>query len=140
MPNSRLHRVVRIVFALAIGIGLALYAYQRISDPLPRQQRMQEEAVVLQAREILISVIAPASDIEIVDPLNKNRVAGKVYIYPIDNGWQVSGHYRRPGEIPWQPWLMTLDNDAAIVTLSVQDKALQEIAKRDARIIVKPPD
>lgn len=133
-----MHRVLRVVIALAFGIALAWYAYQRIADPVPRQQRLQEETVVVQAREILARYVALDSELEIVDPLNKNRVAGKVYIYPVDDGWQVSGHYRRAGEVRWQPWLMTLDERAVLTELSVQDAALEERAANDPLLTVKP--
>lgn len=132
--------MLRWTIALAFGIALALYAYQRIADPRPRQQRMQEEAVVLEAREILRSYLPYSGDVEIVDPLNKNRVAGKVYVYPIDEGWQVSGHYRPAGDVFWQPWLMTLDQDAALLSLRVRDVRLAERAANDPRLVFMPPE
>lgn len=99
---------------------------------------MQEEAVVLKAREILRSYVVAGTAVEIVDPLNTNRVAGKVYIYPVDSGWQVSGHYRRSGEVLWQPWLMTLDQNAALVMLNVQDPLLAAHAEVEPRLVFTP--
>lgn len=139
MTNSRWHRIARPVLALAVGIAVALYAYQRVSDPLPREQRRQEETVVLEARRILANYAALDRDLEIADPLNRNRAAGKVYIYPVDDGWQVSGHYRRAGETRWRPWLMTLDGDRALVRLRVEDAALSRRAETDARLVVVTP-
>ena len=40
------HKVVRPIMALIIGVMLALYAYERITDMEPRAQRAREEAVV----------------------------------------------------------------------------------------------
>lgn len=134
--GARWHRLLRPVVAAAIGLALALYVYERVSDPLPRQQRLQEEAAVFSAREILAAYVALGRDLEIVDPLNKNRVAGKVYIYPIDNGWQVSGHYRRAGETRWQPWLMTLDGQRTLIELSVADAALHAKAAQDPQLTI----
>jgi len=121
------HRVFRLVFALAVGIALALYSFERISDPEPARQREREEAVVVSAREILRSYVPAEEEIRIADPLARNRDAGKAYIYPIDDGWEVSGHYRRNDADYWHPFLMVLDADVALVSLSVRD--------RDAKII-----
>lgn len=135
-----LHRFLRLCIAFGIGIVLAIYSYQRIADPEPRLQRLREEQAVMAARAILPAYAALGRPLEIVDPLHKNRVAGKVYVYPVDAGWQVSGHYRRSGETRWQPWLMTLDSALALVELTVQDTALQDAAGRDARLVVKTSD
>ena len=115
------HKVVRPVIALIIGVILALYAYQRITDPEPRAQRAREEAVVFSAREILQSYVAPGEHLEIVDPLSPNRKAGKVYIYPTDAGWELSGHYRRGADDRWHPYLMSLDGAAGLESLAVRD-------------------
>ena len=115
------HKVVRPVLALIIGVMLALYAYQRIADPEPRAQRAREEAVVFSAREILQSYVAPGEHLEIVDPLSPDRKVGKVYIYPIDGGWELSGHYRRGEDDRWHPYLMSLDGGAGLESLAVRD-------------------
>ncbi len=122
------HKVIRVVVALAIGIVLALYGYDRVTDPLPRQQRVQEEAVVVQARDILNDIVAPNSALQFVDPLQPDRKIGKVYIYPTDDGWEVSGHYRRGEQDPWHPWLMSMDTSMQLQKLSVRDKDSQLVA------------
>jgi hypothetical protein len=115
------HRIIRPVVAFSVGIVLALYAFERISDPEPARQRAREEAVVISAREILKSYIPADGEIEIADPLAPNRVAGKVYIYPTDNGWEVSGYYRRNESDWWHPFLMSLNANIDLVSLSVRD-------------------
>ncbi len=115
------HRIIRPVVAFSVGIVLALYAFERISDPEPARQRTREEAVVISAREILKSYVPADGEIEIVDPLAPNRVAGKVYIYPTDNGWEVSGYYRRNESDRWHPFLMSLNANIDLVSLSVRD-------------------
>ena len=37
------HRVIRLVVAFTVGIVLALYSFERISDPEPALQRAREE-------------------------------------------------------------------------------------------------
>ncbi len=117
----RPHRIIRPVVAFSVGIVLALYAFERISDPEPARQRAREEAVVISAREILKSYVPADGEIEIVDPLAPNRVAGKVYIYPTDDGWEVSGYYRRNESDRWHPFLMSLNANIDLVSLSVRD-------------------
>jgi len=130
------HSIIRIVVALAIGVGIALYSYDRITDPLPRQQRAQEEVVVAKARDILKDIIAPASELQVVDPLQPDRKIGKVYLAPTDGGWDVSGHYRRHEQDPWHPWLMSLDHSMLLQKLLVRDSdpALGTKAAQDPRI------
>ena len=117
----QLHRIIRPVVAFAVGIVLALYAFERISDPEPARQRAREEAVVILAREILKSYVPAEGEIEIADALAPNRVAGKVYIYPTDDGWEVSGYYRRNESDRWHPFLMSLNASIDLVSLSVRD-------------------
>jgi len=123
------HKVIRVVVALAFGGALAMYTYSRIADPLPRLQRAEEEAVVLQAGQILKGIVAPDSPLELVDPLNPDRVIGKVYIYPTAAGWAISGHYRRNKQDRWHPWLMTVDESVQLKTLSVQDSTAELVQK-----------
>ncbi len=115
------HRIISLVVAFAIGIFLALYSFERISDPEPALQRAREEAVVLSAREILKAYVSPSVEIEIVDPLATDRVVGKSYIYPVENGWEVSGHYRRYASDRWHPFLMSLDTNVKLLSLTVRD-------------------
>ena len=115
------HRIIRPAVAFSVGIVLALYAFERISDPEPARQRAREEAVVISAREILKSYVPADGEIEIADALAPNRVAGKVYIYPTDDGWEVSGYYRRNESDRWHPFLMSLNANIDLVSLSVRD-------------------
>lgn len=132
------HRIISLVIAFAIGILLALFSFERISDPERGRERAQEEAVVLAARGILKSYVARNADIEVVDPLATNRAAGKAYIYPTDAGWEVSGHYRRDQSEPWHPFLMALDSNGELVTLSVRDddQTLMAVAAGDPKLSV----
>ena len=115
------HRIIRLVVAFAIGIFVALYSFERISDPEPALQRAREESVVMSAREILQKYVSGGQQLQIVDPLATDRSVGKSYIYPTDSGWEVSGHYRRYGSDRWHPFLMTLDRNVGLVALSVRD-------------------
>jgi len=115
------HRIVRLLVAFGVGIFLALYTFERISDPEPALQRAREEAVVLSAREILKAYVRAEGELEIADPLAKNRVAGKVYIYPVEDGWDVSGHYRRGATDRWHPFLMSLNANIELISLAVRD-------------------
>ena len=125
------HRIVRWVVALMFGIVLSLYVFERISDPEPRLQRAREEAMVLAAREMLREYISAQQALEIVDPLSPNRKVGKVYIYPSEYGWEVSGHYRRGRDDRWHPFLMALDDAGGLATLSVSD-ADPQLARKAA--------
>jgi hypothetical protein len=137
------HKVIRMIVALAIGVFLALFSYQRITDQEPGQERALEEAAVLAGREILQSFVAVDAEIEIVDPLAPSRVIGKVYIYPAEGGWQLSGYYRRKGlnsGDKWHPYLMSLDEGLALLKLSVKDKdeQLKASAASDPSFSVDP--
>ena len=134
------HRIFSLVLALAIGIALALYSFERIADPEPARQRAREEAVVFSAREILRAHVPSEQEIEIVDPVATNRVAGKVYVYPNGNGWEVSGHYRR-GEVDrWHPFLMALDEKVTLISLLVRDNDVDIVAAAaaDPKFTVAP--
>lgn len=132
------HRIIRLVIAFTVGIWLALYSFERISDPEPAMQRAREEAVVMSAREILRSYVAAEQELEIADPLAPNRVAGKVYVYPAENGWEVSGHYRRNAADRWHPFLMSLNAKVELVSLSVRDadQKLGAMAEADPKFSV----
>ncbi len=47
------HKVVRPLVAVVVGLVLALYSYQRITDPEPGLQKVREEGIVMVARDIL---------------------------------------------------------------------------------------
>lgn len=133
------HIAIRLVIALALGLGLAIYAYERVTDPRPALQRQQEERAVLAAREILRSYVGDAGELRIVDPLAPDRSAGKVYIYPAEPGWDVSGYYRRGETDEWHPFLMRLDARLQLVTLAVDDVVLQPKAMHDPKVTAVPP-
>ena len=129
------HRISRSIFALAVGLLLAYFAFTWISDPAPRAERQLEESVVLVARQRLQDILAQG-DVEVVDPLATNRAIGKTYVYRAGDGWEVSGYYRRGDGDRWYPFLMALDAELAVTRLKVQDDALAERAMRDSTIEV----
>lgn len=63
----------------------------------------------------------PDGELQLVDPLSPDRKVGKVYIWPIGGGWEVSGHYRRGDRDVWHPYLMKLDSASQLVSLAVKD-------------------
>ena len=137
------HKVIRMIFALSIGVFLALFSYQRFTEQEPGLERSLEEAAVLAGREILREFVAVEDEIEIIDPLAPSRVIGKVYIYPADSGWELSGFYRRnrgDRNDRWHPYLMSLDTGLRLITLSVKDTDAQLIvtAASDPRFSVDP--
>lgn len=115
------HKVIRPLVALVFGLMLALYAYERVTDPEPALQRAQEEAIVISARDILQSYVAPGALLEIVDPVAPDSKVGKVYILPASQGWEVSGHYRRDENDSWHPYLMALNAGGGLESLAVRD-------------------
>lgn len=134
------HRVMRWVVAIGVGLILALYVFQRVSDPEPGIRRAREEAVVMSSREILHRYVSPDAPLELVDPLAPDRKVGKVYIYPTDRGWEVSGHYRRDEHDRWHPYLMQLDEGVELIHLLVRDPdaLLTDLAATDGRFSVEP--
>lgn len=129
-----------LVFAFGVGLLAAFMSYQWITNPERAAIRAIEEGVVRESRLILESWVESDESIEISDPLNRVREAGKVYIYPTDGGWELSGQYRRTGEREWHAYLMMLDTDARLVSLSVADDApeLAEKAASDSRFSISP--
>ena len=129
------HRVGRFLFVLIVSVSVAYFSYQWISNPEPRAERVLQESVVVAAREALKSVVV-TDTIEIVDPLATNRKVGKVYIYRNgdkgdNDGWVVSGYYRRDENDRWHPYLMTLDAELVVEHLKVRDNH-QDMIKRAA--------
>ncbi|MGI9205144.1 MAG: hypothetical protein ACR2Q3_14100 [Woeseiaceae bacterium] len=131
------HRIVRLVVAFAFGLFVAYGSYQWITDTERPARRAQEESVVLEAREILRGYIG-ATDLALSDPLKRVRAAGKVYIYPTDGGWELSGHYRRADEKAWHDFLMMLDANAGLLSLRVNDDdpRLVRLATSDPRFSI----
>lgn len=133
------HRVGRVVFTTLVGLIVATLSYKWITNPDGREQRAEQIAVVESSRDVLTSVL-PGAAIEIVDPLDPNRKVGKVYVYPDDSGWQVSGYYRRGEGDRWHPYLMQLDSNRELTLLKVQDSEehLAERASADPRLEISP--
>lgn len=134
------HRILRPVVACAIGFAVAFYAYERVTDPRPRLERERQEAIVRASRDILRGYFRNTAGLRIVDPLAPDRKAGKVYIYPAGQGWEVSGHYRRGENAPWHPYLMRLDAEGRLVRLSVHDDdaGLRQQAVQDPKLVTEP--
>lgn len=128
-----------IVFALAVGLIVAFISYRWITDPAPREERARQVEAVNTSRNAIETFVA-AGALEIVDPLAPQRRVGKVYIYPRQDGWEVSGYYRRDKNDLWHPYLVVLDTDLQMVSLklSEQDPDIVERAGRNARIEVLP--
>jgi len=128
------HRILRLVVAFMVGIVVAVGSYQWITDTERSAKRKQEEAVVFASRDILRAYVGE-TDLEISDPVERIRDAGKVYLFPTADGWELSGHYRRPGEKRWHAFLMAVAYDASLIRLSVQDTEpnLLEKAAQDPR-------
>ena len=133
------HRVIRLVVALGFGLIVAYGSYQWITDTDRPARRVEEEAVALAARDTLRSYIANKrladESLEISDAIDRDREAGKVYLFPTDDGWELSGHYRRQDEKDWHAFLMALDANVALISLSVQDKdaELSNLAMSDPK-------
>ncbi len=131
------HRIGRVIFAFGVGLVVAFYSYQWITNPEPRAERAAEEQVVERSRIELRSLLAEDS-LEIVDPLSPDRKVGKVYVYAEGPGWAVSGYYRRGEQDAWHPYLMTLTDDLEFVRLKAKDALLLNQAAGDARLEVVP--
>jgi hypothetical protein len=131
------HRIGRLVFAFGVGILVAFLSYRWITNPAPRMERQQEEAVVMVARGYLADTTGVAAP-EIVDPLAPDRKVGKVYVYRAGDGWEVSGYYRRDEDDRWHPFLMSLDSSSVMTHLKVQDASLTRQARENAMLEVLP--
>ncbi len=131
------HRVARLVFALVVGLALAVYSYQWISSPRPRAERAEEEQVVMTSRSLLKALLS-ADSLQLVDPLSPNRTVGKAYVYAEGPGWAVSGFYRRDDDDSWHPYLMTLNKELDLVRLKAKDATLASEAGGDARLEILP--
>ena len=115
------HKVTGPIFAVAVGLLASYWSYQWITNSERSAQRAVEEAVVWDSRAILESYVADNERLDFSDPLDRVREAGKVYIYPTSDGWEISGQYQRRGEQRWHAYLMTLDQDGGLISLAVRD-------------------
>ncbi len=133
------HRIGSYVFGIAVGLLVAWYAYHWVSNPERLEERRRQEDAVLQARELLIER-AGLEGPEIVDPLNPQRRVGKVYIYPNEGGWEVSGYYRRDEDDAWHPYLIVTDVESNVILIKVgdEDPALAALAEADPLFEVLP--
>lgn len=132
------HKITGLIFAFSVGLAISYCSYQWVINTDRSARREIEEAVVLESRAILRSYVSPGKPIQISDPLDRVREAGKVYIYPTQAGWELSGQYQRDGEQGWHPYLMQLDSESRLVSLSVRDDdpATAERAGADTRFTV----
>ncbi len=121
-----------IVFGILVGLIVAFLSYQWITDPGKREQRVQQELAVNATRAFLREKLV-VTELDIVDPLAPDRKVGKVYVYPADDGWEVSGYYRRDDRDEWHAYLALLDVDRSLQLLRVQDDdaALKQRAASD---------
>jgi hypothetical protein len=133
------HRIGRFAFGIIIGLLVASLSYQWITNPEGREERETQVSVVEASRLLLESIVATEA-LEIVDPLAPNRKVGKVYVYPEDSGWAVSGFYRRGEGDRWHPYLMMLDPGSGLVSLKVQDRdqRLAARAEKDPLLEISP--
>ncbi len=114
------HRVGSIIFGLVVGLAIAVLAYQWVTDPAKRLERAEQERVVELSREILQQTLA-IHDLQLVDPLAPQRKVRKVYIYPLENGWELSGYYRRDDDDRWHPYLLVLSPALSLRSLKIRD-------------------
>ncbi len=114
------HRVGSIIFGLVVGLAIAVLVYQWVTDPAKRLERAEQERVVELSREILQQTLA-IHDLQVVDALAPQRKVGKVYIYPLENGWELSGYYRRDDDDRWHPYLLVLGSGLSLRSLKVRD-------------------
>jgi hypothetical protein len=118
------HKIGRAVFATIVGIAAVMFSFNWISDTDRRAQREAEELAVLAARELLAERVGEES-LEIVDPLSPDRVVGKGYIYVENDGWAVSGFYRRGEADSWHPYLLVLTAEHEVRDFKSDDDALR---------------
>ena len=133
------HRIGSRIFGLVVGLAVAWWSYHWITDPGPREERREQERIVRLARGFVETELG-LGRAEFVDPLFPERAVGKVYVYRIDGGWEVSGYYRRGEDDEWHPWLVTIASDDALKRLRFgdSDAALVERAATDPRLEALP--
>lgn len=125
------------MFGFGVGFLVAFLAFRWISDPGPRIERQLQEAAVTTSRGMLSAKLG-LDDLEIVDPVAPNRKVGKSYVYRANDGWEVSGYYRRSERDLWHPYLVTLDGELALRHLKVSDTALLDRQGEDPLLEILP--
>ena len=133
------HKMASLVFGAVVGVLVAIWAYQWVSDPEKRERRTEQETVVEISRTVLRDKLA-IGDIELVDPLAPQRKVGKVYVYPLASGWEISGYYRRSDQDLWHPYLMALSQELSLESLKISDSdaGLAQLAAMDPNFEVLP--
>lgn len=131
------HGVAKIVFALGVGLLVAISAHRWATDPTPRVERERQETVVAAARAHLLATLA-LGEIRVVDPLDPDRKVGKSYVYPATDGWEVSGYYRRDSADLWHPFIVTLSHDLALTHLKISDPGLLDRQDDESLLEVLP--
>lgn len=115
------HKFLRIFIFLMLSIAALTYTYRNVYEPISVNQRGGEIQIIHITRSIIKSYIDISSDIKIIDPLNPNRKIGKSYIFPSDNGWEISGYYKKTDHDNWHPWLISLNSANELVSITVKD-------------------
>ncbi len=131
------HKIGRLIFGFGVGLLVAVFALKWISDPAPRAERALQETVAVAARQILKETLG-LDGLEMVDPVEPDRKVGKSYIYRRNDGWEISGYYRRSDGDRWHPFLMVLDDSVALMSLKVQDPELVDRAQSEALLEAIP--
>jgi len=139
MTSAMNHRVGSIIFGIIVGLAVAAWSYQWLANPERKLAREQQENAVQLSRTLLISKLQLTGP-ELVDPLAPQRKVGKVYVYPSQGGWEVSGFYRRSEDDPWHAYLMLIDSDDLLRSLKVRDESehLAAMAAADPTLEVLP--
>tara|TARA_B100001105_G_scaffold50458_1_gene38034 strand:+ start:208 stop:618 length:411 start_codon:yes stop_codon:yes gene_type:complete len=115
------HKFLKIIIFLILFIAALTYTYRNVYEPISVNQRGGEIQIIHITRSIIKSYIDISSDIKIIDPLNPNRKIGKSYIFPSDNGWEISGYYKKTDRDNWHPWLISLNSTNELVSIAVKD-------------------
>jgi hypothetical protein len=131
------HKIGRLIFGFGVGLLVAVFALKWISDPAPRAERAVQETVAVAARQILKETLG-LDGLEMVDPVEPDRKVGKSYIFRRNDGWEVSGYYRRSDGDRWHPFLMVLDDSVALMSLKVRDPELIDRAQSEALLEAIP--
>ena len=134
------HKMGSLVFGAAVGVLVAIWAYQWVSDPVKRERRRTEQETVVETSRTVLRDKLAIGDIELVDPLAPQRKVGKVYVYPLASGWEISGYYRRSDQDLWHPYLMALGQELSLESLKISDSdaGLAQLAAMDPNFEVLP--